>query len=70
MKQQIVIVLGLLTTLTIELLQRYVFYRIFDMDDIILNIIGVVIGYFTYLLAKLIITKKKHQGVNHNASNK
>ncbi|WP_062496265.1 VanZ family protein [Paenibacillus sp. 32O-W] len=52
-----VIILGLLTTLTIEILQRFVALRIFDIDDIILNTIGVIIGYLIYRLSKLLIMR-------------
>lgn len=42
-------ILSLLTSLTIEFTQLQI-GRVFDIDDIMLNVIGAIIGYFGYLV--------------------
>ncbi|NGP45926.1 VanZ family protein [Bacillaceae bacterium SIJ1] len=37
-------------SLTIELLQHFVFYRIFDVDDILMNTLGAFIGLLVYMI--------------------
>lgn len=48
---------GVLSSLSIELLQLPAFDRVTDIDDLILNSIGFAIGYVIYLSAKAIIAK-------------
>jgi glycopeptide antibiotics resistance protein len=51
--------LGIVTCLSIEILQTVLRVGIFDIDDVILNVIGVMIGYFAFvILAKWIRAKK------------
>lgn len=49
-----VFILSLIASLTIELSQRFIVGRVFDVDDIILNILGSGIGYFIYVIIKSI----------------
>lgn len=44
-----ILILSLLTSFTIEFTQLQI-GRVFDIDDIILNVIGAMIGYFCYFL--------------------
>ena len=48
--------IGLLVSSTIELVQLYI-GRSFDIDDILLNVLGCIIGYLIYLFIKLIHRK-------------
>ena len=50
---------GALFSLTIETLQLFFFERMTDVDDLILNTLGYVIGYGLYLLAKKLFKDKK-----------
>lgn len=50
-KSSIVLLLGFITSLSIEVIQ-FLIGRVFDVDDIILNVIGCIIGYFAYTLFK------------------
>ena len=54
-----VITAGVGVSLTIEILQLPFFNRATDVDDLILNSIGFVIGYGIYLLVKKIGRKEK-----------
>lgn len=49
-----VIAAGICTSLLIEILQLPFFDRVTDIDDLILNSLGFIIGYGIYLLAKAI----------------
>lgn len=46
-KKKIVLILSLLISITIEITQLII-GRVFDVDDILLNIIGGLVGYFIY----------------------
>lgn len=49
-----ILVAGFLVTLTIEIFQYFLAVRVFDIDDLILNTLGVSVGYLLYcLLAKI-----------------
>ena len=48
-KVYLVFFMTLLTSLAIELVQLYI-GRVFDIDDIILNVIGGILGYISYYL--------------------
>ena len=50
-KFYILLIISFTFSITIELIQIYI-GRVFDIDDIILNIIGGIIGYFIYKLFK------------------
>ncbi|MEG1597014.1 MAG: VanZ family protein [Bacilli bacterium] len=55
-KPYLIIFLILICSISIEGTQFYI-GRIFDIDDILLNLIGGIIGYFIYLLLDLIYNK-------------
>lgn len=48
---------GLTFVLGIELFQMFSGFGIFDVDDIILNCTGILVGYILYLLTELIVNK-------------
>ena len=50
------IILGLILSLTIEITQ-YLVGRVFDVDDIILNLIGSILGFSMYMLTSLFWSK-------------
>ncbi len=50
-------VISLMTTLSVEIIQLITKIGSFDVDDIILNTFGAVIGYYLYLVAKFIWSK-------------
>ncbi len=55
-------IIGFLTSMVIELLQYFVAHRIFDIDDILLNALGALVGYGAYHFVLIIyqkIIKKK-----------
>ena len=54
-----VIVAGVGFSLIIEILQLPFYDRVSDIDDLILNSSGYILGYFSYLLVKGIKNKKK-----------
>ncbi|MDD2469556.1 MAG: VanZ family protein [Bacilli bacterium] len=43
-------ILSLISSLTIEFAQRLIVGRVFDVDDIMLNVMGAIIGYFIYII--------------------
>ena len=47
---KLIMALSFLLTLTIELCQKYLVGRVFDVDDIILNMVGAYIGWLIYTL--------------------
>lgn len=51
-KLYIIFFLTLISSFTIELSQRLVMGRIFDVDDIILNVFGGILGYIIFLIFK------------------
>lgn len=51
-KLYIIFFLTLISSFTIELSQRLVMGRIFDVDDIILNVFGGILGYILFLIFK------------------
>lgn len=51
----VVAVLSLVSSVTIELAQRLIVGRVFDVDDIILNVTGGIIGYFLYVIVYAVI---------------
>lgn len=65
----IVVLLGFLISLTIELVQHYVVFRIFDIDDIILNTVGTAVGYFFFLVARHILVRNVNIGGEHHEGN-
>ena len=50
---------GVASILLIELFQFFTKLGSFDVDDIILNMVGIVCGYFMFLLAKFLL--KRHR---------
>ncbi|GEM_PF-4059505 len=52
------IFLGFILSLTIESCQLFIDYRIFDVDDLIFNTIGYMMGYTIYLLYKMVRLKE------------
>lgn len=54
-----IFVVGLITSLTIELIQLFFYLGSSDIDDIILNVLGTIIGFYVFKLAnKWLITNK------------
>lgn len=47
-KVSIVLGLSLISSLSIEFAQQLIVGRVFDVDDIILNVVGSIVGYFIY----------------------
>ncbi|TPR13331.1 hypothetical protein DY048_05195 [Apilactobacillus timberlakei] len=57
------IIVGFLSTLLIEIFQLilnyfYLGYRVFDVNDIILNFIGYILGLIIYIIIKFIFGRK------------
>lgn len=50
---------GVISTLTIEVIQYFVTSRIADIDDVIFNIIGCLLGYISYKGIKVVLSKFK-----------
>ncbi|MYL65323.1 VanZ family protein [Bacillus hwajinpoensis] len=50
-------IIGFLTSTVIELLQYFVAHRIFDIDDILLNALGALVGYGAYHFVLIIYQK-------------
>ncbi|MCA0992632.1 VanZ family protein [Pseudalkalibacillus hwajinpoensis] len=50
-------IIGFLTSTVIELLQYFVAHRIFDIDDILLNAFGALVGYGAYHFVLIIYQK-------------
>ncbi|MFA5410146.1 MAG: VanZ family protein, partial [Bacilli bacterium] len=50
----VVFILSAISSITIEFAQRLIIGRVFDVDDIILNVIGGMIGYFIYIILEAI----------------
>ena len=48
-KLSIIIILSLIVSSTIEFVQLYI-GRVFDIDDVILNVFGAIIGYIIYII--------------------
>lgn len=68
-----VILLSFTFSLAVEIVQLYLKVGIFDVDDILLNSIGGVIGYLFYLIWShiyMIITKYETGGMNHAKTKK
>jgi glycopeptide antibiotics resistance protein len=59
----IVAVLGFLTSTLIEILQMLTKSGVCDIDDVILNTIGAVVGYILFLLCELIFRKAERKHV-------
>ena len=57
-----VILAGVGTSLLIEILQLPFFDRVSDIDDLILNSLGFLMGYGIYLLVKAVKKYKKASG--------
>lgn len=55
-KASIIIILSLIVSLTIEYVQLYI-GRVFDIDDVILNVIGAFSGYLIYMIIDKIGSK-------------
>jgi glycopeptide antibiotics resistance protein len=55
-KAYIIFILGLITSLSIEFTQLMI-GRVFDIDDIMMNIVGVLFGYLIYVLLKILKNK-------------
>lgn len=54
-----VFVISILTILFIEFFQFFTKIGSFDVDDIILNFVGIMCGYVVLLIAKLLVEKRK-----------
>lgn len=52
-----VLLIGVLSTTSIEVFQLLTFVGYFDIDDMILNTIGVILGYIIYIVFNKYITK-------------
>lgn len=50
-KTLVVVLLGFLTSLSVEVIQ-FLIGRVFDVDDILLNVLGTLIGYLMYVIFK------------------
>lgn len=50
----LILTLSLISSVTIEFAQRLIIGRVFDVDDIILNVVGAIIGYFVYVIIEAI----------------
>lgn len=48
----IVLLLSLIVSFTIEFIQLYIINRVFDVDDIVLNVLGGLIGFVIYIAVK------------------
>lgn len=57
-KPYVIIILAFILSLTIETTQFYI-GRVFDVDDILLNIIGALIGYYLYRIVVRIVGWKR-----------
>jgi len=63
-----IVLVGFVVSLSIELLQllenflNIGHFRVIDVDDLILNLLGAVLGYMIYKLVELVITKYKIKG--------
>ncbi len=57
-KVKYVIVFSLFVSLAVEIIQ-YRIGRVFDVDDIILNLVGGILGYYLYKLGNYILNKTK-----------
>ncbi len=55
----IIALIGFGTSAVIESLQYFVAHRIFDIDDILLNALGAVVGYFAFRIVLSIYRKVK-----------
>lgn len=53
-RASLIIFLSLISSLTIEFAQRLIIGRVFDVDDIILNVAGGLVGYFVYVFIESI----------------
>lgn len=50
----LIFLLTLISSVTIEFAQRLIIGRVFDVDDIILNVVGGIAGYFLYVIFEAI----------------
>ena len=61
---------GFLFSLSIEIFQLYSAFGAFDVDDILLNCVGVITGYLMYMMFELVewlfLKKKKPEGKKNN----
>lgn len=55
-KASIIIILSLIVSSTIEIVQLYI-GRVFDIDDVILNVFGGILGYLIYMILDKISSK-------------
>ena len=53
----VILILSIISSFVIELSQRLIIGRVFDVDDIILNVIGSMIGYLIYFIFDKIVDK-------------
>jgi Glycopeptide antibiotics resistance protein len=56
--------IGFITSFSIEFIQFFIGRRA-DIDDIILNLLGVLLGFITYLLCRFIISSCRKIAVSH-----
>ncbi len=60
-----IVLLGFLSSLTIECIQLQLTFRSFDIDDIILNSFGVYIGFLIYKSVTLIfMSRQSHEKIH------
>jgi glycopeptide antibiotics resistance protein len=57
------LILGAVSSLMIEMLQTILHVGIFDIDDVILNILGVMIGYWAFLLLLKWLREKRYMRI-------
>ncbi len=50
----LIFLLSLISSVTIEFAQRLIVGRVFDVDDIILNVAGGIVGYFIYVIIEAV----------------
>ncbi len=55
-KALVVVILSVIASLSIEVTQLII-GRVFDIDDILLNVIGALVGYFVYKIARFLYDK-------------
>ena len=60
------LLIGCGLSVTIEIVQLFTLYRATDINDLITNIVGTLIGYFCYRFThKIVITTKSHSIGNY-----
>lgn len=58
-----IFILGLFTTCSVEILQNYLRVGEMDIDDVILNITGVILGFILYKIVDTIVRRYQNDGL-------